>query len=414
MIGTSDVDNIVSLPVLVSLCVLCRALRPERSQKDVLWSYALAGFLLGAAAGLKWTCFVYAAGMTVTLLLLWRLLRLNWRIFGAFAAGGVAGFLPTGGYWSWLLWSRYGNPVLPYWNDVFRSLWMPQSDFRDMRFPPESAEHALTYAFQFFIGGELHPTSEGPLRDARFAILSLLVPLALAAAIGSALARRARDTSAQPERLVPKRYFWLILTFTVVSYALWLRVFAIHRYLAPVTFLTALVILCCTDFLFSSRGAAVAAFLTLATFSVYWVQVDLAGWRVPYGSDWFGVRLPPAAQEQDTLFIMLGGGPVSHIVPYLPESARAVRLTGSTVPQDGTETEVARQARAVIQSHGGTMRSLSIQALGPADYAYLERFGLVMDETNCVQFASDTDRFTTCPIFKTDDPRFQASEDRGP
>jgi hypothetical protein len=356
--------------------------------------------LLGAAAGLKWTFFVYAVAMTATLLLLWRILRLDWRRFGAFAAGGVLGFLPAGGYWSWLLWTRYGNPVLPYWNDYFQSPWMPTSDFRDMRFPPHSVWEGLSYAFQFFIGGNLHPSSEGPLRDARFAILTLLVPIVLAVA-AIRFTRRVPNAGAMSAApgMAQRQSLWLVLTFFTLSYAIWLGLFAIHRYLSPLTFLTGLLILLCVDYLLASRPVRVAAFLFLASFSVYWMQVDLSGWRVPYREAWFGLQLPAETQTPNTLFVLLGGGPVSHIVPYLPESSVAVRLFPVTMPPDG-ETPLTRRAAEIITQHAGPMRSLSLEPLQPVDFDYLQQFRLVLDEPNCIEFPSDVDRFRTCELHR--------------
>ena len=79
MLGTSDVDNFLSLPVLGGLCLLCWAIRPQTHAREAQRAFAVAGALLGLAAGLKWTFFVYAVGATLALAVLQPYLRLDWR-----------------------------------------------------------------------------------------------------------------------------------------------------------------------------------------------------------------------------------------------------------------------------------------------------------------------------------------------
>jgi hypothetical protein len=397
-IGTTDSDYLVTLPVLAGLCAICWASGQEKSEKQKDLAYCGSGVLLGAAAGLKWTCFVYALGLTVTLVALWPVLRMTLRRFVFYSSGGIVGFLPAGGWWSWMLWRRYGNPILPYWNDWFRSPWMLPADYRDMRFPPRSVADAISFPFQWFVG--LHPTSEAPMRDARFAFLAVLIPLILAALAGQGIARMLGRGSAEAEsgRLATRPLLWLLLTFAVASYVIWILVFSIQRYLSPLTMISGLLLVLALDYLMTSRTSKIAAFSLLAVFSFCWMETEPSDWRVPYGTDWFAMQLPAEMSSPDTLVVMLGGGPMGYVVPFLPASSRAVRLIDSTIPPDGTETELVGRAREIIAEHSGPMRSLAMEPLGEAAAKYLRRFGLVLDQSGCKQFRSAVDRFTTCPI----------------
>src|SRR5262249_55968311 len=98
------------------------------------------------------------------------------------------------------------------------------------------------------------------------------------------------------------------------------------------------------------------------------------------------------------LFVMLAGGPMGYVVPYLPPSSRTVRLIDSTIPESGEETVPAARAREIIAQHIGPMRSLAMVSLEQADRNYLRRFGLSLDESACEVFHSAVDQFTTCPI----------------
>jgi hypothetical protein len=399
LIGTTDADQLVSLPVLGSLYLVCWTAGAGRAEKRRLQACALAGALLGVAAGLKWTSFVFVLGMTLTLMLLWGPLRMNLRYFACFAAGGILGYLPAGGYWNWVLWTRYGNPFFPYWNDMFRSPWAVEGHFRDTRFLPQSVQQAVTYPFQWFVG--LHPTSESPFRDARFALLTVLILVAVVALLRLWAARRLGD---RPEGrgtmfLASPTHVWFLLTFFVVSFSLWLCMFSIQRYLTPLTLIGGLLLLLTLDFVIPQRTLKLAAFGLLAVFCIAWTQVEPDTWRVPYGSDWFGLRLPPEMNEPETLLIMLGDGPMAYVAPYLPESTRAVRLSAAILPLD-EETELVRRAREAISQHSGAMRSLAMAPLQPWDFEYLKRFGLALDEQHCAQFRSDLDQFTTCPVLR--------------
>ncbi len=86
---------------------------------------------------------------------------------------------------------------------------------------------------------------------------------------------------------------------------------------------------------------------------------------------------------------------MGYVVPFLPPSSRTVRLIWIPLEQ---ETELVRRARQIISEHSGPRRSLSLEPLTEEDDAHLRRFGLTLDQSACVQFRSDTDQFTTCPM----------------
>lgn len=428
-LGSSDADVFLSLHVIGSLCLICWAASDElfgqwpehwdkyRRESRRRWLYAAAAALLGAAAGLKLTYFVYAIGMTVAVLVLWRGLRMNRRRFACFAAGGIGGYALTGGYWNWLMWSRYRNPFMPYFNDIFHSPWMMDFSFRDTRFPTQSFSAMLRFPFQWFAGE--HPTSEGPFRIAIFAILFVIIPLVVVVAVmvtaNAVLVRflsnwRHGDATinahagARKNQMTSPTLMWLVVIFWIVSYALWAWMFAIQRYLEPLALLAGWMLWLLCDYLLTNRRMKWAVFSCLVAFSVLWMRGEDQGWRVPYGESWFGVKLPAAMQREHTLFVAIGGGPMSYLTAYLPASTTTVRFNDLTIPPNGPETDLTRRAARMIANHTGPLRSLSSippgMPLSDQDRAYLERFGLAQVETACTQFATDVTQFTTCPLLR--------------
>jgi hypothetical protein len=406
-LGSSDADVFLSLNVLGSLCLICWASNLGCAEDDEYstrrdWAFAAAAALLGGAAGLKLTYFVYATATTVTLLVLWPKLRMTKRRFLRFAAGGIAGYALTGGYWNLLMWSRYGNPFMPYWNDVFHSNWLTNSNFRDTRFPIGSVGGLLSFPFAWLKGE--HPTSEGPFRIAIFAVLELLIAavvvIALLRLIKSLQQKKKEKTTQAAVRhlLTAPPAMLFVLVFGVLSYSLWAWMFAIQRYLEPTALLAGWMLWMVCDYLIPPRTAKLATFGALCLLSVLWMKGEDQGWRVPHGNSWFGVKLPAELQQEHIMLIAVGGGPMAYLVPYLPATDTMVRLHESTIPMDGTATILVQRAALMIARHQGAMRSLSPAPLDDHAHYYLARYGLSLVEAGCVEFSTDVTKFTSCPI----------------
>lgn len=394
-LGTTSSDITVSIPVLSGLLLLCWSHHPGITSQARTLGYFLAGLLLGAACGLKLTCMIYAAGLTLSLLVLWPMLRFGARSFAAYAGGGLLGFVLTGGYWSWFLWREFANPVFPYYNAVFHSPWAVADNFRDARFLPQSFAGAIAYPFQWLVGN--NPAGESLFRDPRFALLFVLLPIPLLALAAEGIARRRNGFKRRGggQFLVAPEPYGLLLLFFISSYAIWITTFAIHRYLIPLTLLSGLILFLALDRLFRSNARKITLLAALSLFCVVWTRVDITE-RLPYAKDWFGFELVPAVSEPNTLFVMMSDAPESYVVPFLPESDRFIRISGNFPLQ--AEIGLGRRAVEAITQHRGPIRSLSAGALAPSDRLHLARFGLDLSETGCVTFRSRMDQFRSCPL----------------
>jgi hypothetical protein len=94
------------------------AIPPAVAMRYVLWS--------GLAAGLSVALKLSNGPLVVAMPLLWLLCARGWRgrlaaaLGGSFAAG--VGFLLGYGYWGWLLWRHFGNPIYPFYDHWFAPL----------------------------------------------------------------------------------------------------------------------------------------------------------------------------------------------------------------------------------------------------------------------------------------------------
>ena len=393
-VGTTFADYLSSVLVLGGLISITPP-PSEMAGKPNARDFLLAGLWMGTACGLKLTNFIYAIGLGVSLLALWPVLVLRGRMFLSYTIGAVCGFLVTGGYWAVHLWLAFGNPMAPYFNDVFASPMFVLDSFADRRFIPGSfLTSAITYPFRWLLG--MHPTSEVPFRDARFALVAVFLPVALVVSV--LRPGRGPSGAAKTGSIVELRQFWLHGLFFIASYAIWLKQFGYQRYALPLELLTGLMLFLSLDRLLRNRKEVICVFSVLAVFIVIWTRP--ANWgRIPYGNDWFGIEIP-RDQEPQTLYVMMGHDePFAYVIPFMPDTSQFIRLTGN-MPLD-PNMPLGRKALSMIRAHTGTIRSLAVVELDEEDRARLARFGLALTPgSQCERFRSRLDTFTTCVLTK--------------
>ena len=236
-IGTTYGDIPVAVLVVGGLLLPFRAL--EKPADPGRWArFALfAGLCLGLAAALKPTAVLFAPAFALALLATALSAGMGWRTALAgglcFSLGWVLAFAAGWGWWGWTMWQRFGNPVHPLMNHVFRSPWAAIASGQDTRFLPRSVLEAIAYPF-FWLRGRPFVVAETGVGDPRFALVWLAVFAILLRAVWARLTRR-------PWRLPPVTL--LLLTFTVIAFVLWEAQFSILRYIVALEVLTGLILL---------------------------------------------------------------------------------------------------------------------------------------------------------------------------
>jgi len=346
--------------------------RPPRARR-----IALAGLLMGLAVGLKLTAMVYLVGACAALLP-WRLRREEIRALVVYGLAAAAGILASHGAWSWVLYQRFGNPVFPFFNAIFRSPWESPHNFADMRFFPATAWGYLTYPLDWAV----HPStaiSELPFRDPRLALLlgSAFVLLV----IHLTLWRQARAVL-------------LVVGFAVVSYAVWLVRFSILRYGVPLEVMAgALLVLVVAAPLRAGLIAPVLASCLAALSAITLVAyTHWPDWgRIPL-AEGYRVAMPPIAADAT---VILAGVPVSHVVPFLPEGRhRFIGLNGwSTAEGPRREAAVAALSHASGPVWALVVRDQGVDGL-------LAEIGWATENARCtpVHATLDPGRIDLCPV----------------
>jgi len=307
---------------MAALYGLVRSGKLEAAADLSRFTLVAAGFLVGAASGLKLTAGTYALALAIALLLRRSPIRANVGELLMFCAAVLAGLLATLGFWCWQLWNHYGNPLFPYANQWFRSPWWEIAPLLPRRFGPHTLREALLFPFELYSP----PTgfvAEVKYRDPRFPLLGLL---ALAGAI-VALSRRRVVRQASAIRLANRREWTFLGVFFVAAFAIWAYVHSIARYLVPLELLAGALIVA----LIACRLPARHATSIVAVVAIVVIAMTKPGdWgRVRFGERWFVLKVPPV--DDHALVLLASGAPMAYVLPFLPASTVNVGIATNLV-----------------------------------------------------------------------------------
>ncbi|MFO1325146.1 MAG: glycosyltransferase 87 family protein [Burkholderiales bacterium] len=318
-----------------------------------------AGLLVGAGAGLKLTGAIYGLGLAGGLL---ALRDARWRSTAIACAGMAVAFAATAGPWMWTMFERYGNPLFPYWNDVFRSPWGDPVSYTASRFGPASWAEWLAFPFMLLVKLE-HYVSEPEFRDARPALLYVLALVALVVALRRRGAQRAACGATDAWRF--------LVGFFVVSFIAWAAMYRIWRYLVPLEMLAGLMIACLVVRLVPARhaklalAAAVALVVVTAKFPTWW--------RQPFGDAFLAVEMPPV--KPNALVLLVAAEPLSYVLPSFPADARFAGLVSNFNGPDRTN-RLQQAIAAAIRDHRGPLYALAVPPGRDEGGAALAQVGL--------------------------------------
>jgi hypothetical protein len=381
-IGTSFIDIVTAAPVLGGVaCLLCA---PD-GRRASAFGFA-AGVLIGAATGLKLTNAVFAVAAAAAVLAGPRPLR---QLL-ALGAGGVAGALAVDGVFAWQLWRAFGNPVFPLLNALFHAPEAADTIVIDTQFFPRSLGDALLYPWYFLAGGTR--TTEVPMRDAGFALALMLLLVGGALRL---LRRRALFTRTDLQLIV----------FVLVAYALWLRIFAIHRYIVALELLRGpLIVMLVVRILavlddapggWRRRSGSVA--LVLAAALILWVRPGDWDHR-----SWEAARRPvaiPPALAQPAAYVLLVK-PIGYMAPRLPEGSRFYQLADIALPvKPGGAFDRRIRDGLAHPPPGGILALRFASERGPLEL--LAPYGLRLDPaTPCVPLDSVWEPIEACRLLR--------------
>lgn len=394
-VGTSYADVLTATPVLAGFLLLARAYASGTGA----WPWILlAGLLMGLASGLKMTNAVLAAGAAAFVLATRARAGESIVALLAYGVGGAIGLASSSGAWFLAVWERFGNPIFPLMNGLFRSPDYPPVNFRHERFATEGVVDVLSLPFRM-----LAPTAriyvEESAPDARFLFLLVMV----AALIVLALRRRFGDAErladvgganggSRDGQEIGKSYLVVLVSFAG-AFLLWSLYSANGRYMLPLTLLVGP--LCVGTLLraiTSSRGR-VFAVVTLLVLHLPGLLLATPPRFVhaPWEGSWIDVEVPANLKARPYVFASITPQSASFLVSRVHADSRFVNLVGQyTLPHDALERV------ATSRGHGAAMAVRSLGLVASYDHtlrphadefkqhdARLAPYGLRLDPNDC-------------------------------
>jgi hypothetical protein len=295
------------------------------------------------------------------------------------------------------LWQEYQNPIFPYFNNDFKSPLGLQSGNRDLAYVPKTFLDGLIFPLRFSI--DPRKVGEVDFRDFRI----LAGYLALLATPVILFLRR--DVAVAP--LVDNLAARYVIAAGALSFAVWVPLFGIYRYIIPLEMLAPLIVVTIVGLwplaarTRATTTAAILLFVTLTAWPGSWTR--LPAWT----GKMVEVTAPPIPDPAHTMILMVGLEPLSYVIPSLPPEMPVVRLQGYfTDPRD--DTGMNRLIRARLAAHQGPLYLLSAAWDKDAVKAVLPQFGLSADFAACGQVLSNLQplpeeamKISLCPVART-------------
>ncbi|MET0290085.1 MAG: glycosyltransferase family 87 protein [Pseudoxanthomonas sp.] len=354
-VGSTFNDAIVAAGALIALWWVI-----DSQDRRGIWArWVPAGLMLGLATGLKLTGIIYCGALAAVALIggSWRGAPL--RVL-AVAFGGVAGGVLTAGPWAWTLWQEHGNPLFPYFNQLFQSPDALAQPYNDTKFIPHGADAWLVLAH--LLSGSRR-FSESTLADAR--LLLGLASLLLAVCVV------ARRHDADP---CTRRPFTILMVFAVVSFGAWTVMYGIYRYLYALEALCSVAIVATVFAHWPRRWPRYT--LVLALLALVGLT-NRPGWGRDHRFTTPMIQVQFPALPAQAMVITSTGHPVAHAAAFLPRNVPAISVANNFMRPE-TCTRLQARAEQRIRTHAGPfflLRERENQEFDPVADAY-RHYGL--------------------------------------
>jgi hypothetical protein len=387
-IGSTFADITTGELVLAGWLLLALAIRTPSAARIIG-----AGLLCGVATGFKLTNAVHAISGFALLIML--PLTLGGRIRQGLAYGVSLGlgFLVIAAPWSYRLEQRFGNPLFPLMNNVFRSPEFTTESARALRFIPATVTEALWRPFAMIDPVSMvHEELRAP--DPRYAVLLILIGAFFCRWLWQ---RRANSSGQQVANAdtVSARALAALGCGLAVDWAAWLSGSGNSRYFLPMSSVAAVVVVGLLYRFFAAQPKA-RNYILAAILGVQGVQLWMGAsyrWNeTPWDDHWINITVPAKLTSEPNLYLTMGTPTNSFVAPYLAPGSGLVNFIGLyTLSPDGANgariasllNQYAPNIRVLIRGErlyrDGEGRTPNRTQINNA----LRPFSLRVDESDC-------------------------------
>jgi len=192
----------------------------------------------------------------------------------------------------------------------------------------------------------------------------------------------------------------LLFTFSVVSYFVWLKTFAIYRYIVALEMLSPVVIVAAVGLFPGGRRSRYLILACLAFAILVTARSDFLE-RAPLGDPYIQAAIPPIPRPDHSIVLMTGDSPMGFIATQLPPQIPVLRIDGWMVqPRDGTIITRIMKDRVNRQLAQGDDLYLIADATDMVRaHDALADYDLAIRWTECQQFDTNlVGTYQWCPL----------------
>ncbi|HCU58788.1 MAG TPA: hypothetical protein DIC64_02270 [Alphaproteobacteria bacterium] len=314
-LGSSANEIPVAFFILWGLYLLLKMIKFPETQ--ILKKFFAAGLIMGIGLGLKQTIITYCIASGLTLMICYKYLNKPLKSIFFFALGGAIGYLIINGYFMYKYWVLYGNPMFPFLNNIFHSPYFDDFNYRDTRFLPTLKNFII---FPFLWHKTSYAICENYYTDIRITLYYTVFMLFTAFLLFSKKERK---------QTLENKAFTLLFVFLILSFFLWLFMFAYMRYAVVIeaigAIFTTLLIIYYTPqknlffILYTTFFIILAGALYLDFVSIYRATEPVKQ----------KIFVEPISLPKNTL-VKLYGLPSAALIPLLEQKEKTIRATGHT------------------------------------------------------------------------------------
>ena len=351
-IGSAFADITTGEMVLAGWLLLALAVRAPSAARVIC-----AGLLCGVATGFKLTNALHAVSGFAVLALLPLTLRGRIRQGLFYCTSLGVGFIAIAAPWSYRLAQRFGNPVFPLMNGMFRSPEFSTEPATALRFVPASIAEALWRPFAMLDPITMvHEELRAP--DPRYAVLLMLMLALLCRWLwqrrAAALGPRVPGAGTSSARALAA-----IGCGFVLDWAAWLSGSGNSRYFLPMSSVAAVLLVALSYRTFApwpkARNYVLGGILAIQGIQL-WMGADYRWNPAPWGDRWINIAMPAQLQSQPNLYLTMGAQTNSFVAAYLAPGAGFINFSGLyTLGPDGAS---GAHIEALIHRYAPNVRML--------------------------------------------------------
>jgi hypothetical protein len=378
-LGTTFADAIIGVLVLLGVYWCLKYISANEKRHRVVF---LAGLFLGLATGVKLTGATFAIAAVISMFAIMFSEKQSGNYLGPtwLVVGIALGFMSCA-WWNAYLWVNWGSPLFPFYNAVFESPFFDSYNWRDLRWRFGSFGEFVRFVYDAaFVTGK---TAEIPFADARYLIISILVPISIF------------YRYVMTEKLTVVIAFFM--TFVAISFSLWAVLFAYQRYLIPLELMFGLVIWILCRLILKKESLVLA--LLVGVFFISAIQLKVPDWghRIPTEKqvNAFDLEVPPSVSNSPARYLVVGS-PIGYILPFLHPDSQFFGLGVSKQIDKLIENKVSGQSALPL-------RILARESDGVDFWTVFSRFGLSPEQAGiaCQHFRSALDWYIVCEVGAT-------------